>query len=516
MKNIYINKLIAGVLLYIAFSCQDAINISQDGILDNKASFKTIQDLKQFLLGDIYKIIDVSDPIAFTSLFTDEVGQGPSNSQLYQDIHQFYLDTNNSFASSIWLDNYKIINRVNRLLEASILVKATNSTEIKAKNQILAEARAARAFAYLILETYYSPDMKDNNALGVMILDHVPANDEKLPRSKNAEVFAVIDADIAFAEEHLANSNNYFFFNQNFVKAFKARYYLYRGKYAEAKKYAQKLILESNLVLTPSRPIPSGDIGSPKWHTELNAYSSTNPYIKMWNDSGQGEIIFALSRPGSGSWPNIASVYVTNATNVKGAVNYDMGRNLFNQINANPHDIRRWAFVDPSSLFDPQYETNPNYKNSDVIVIDKYPGKYTGTQPLRNDEKVFRLSEMYFILAECAIHDQQLSLAAQYIHKVRQARQISGNILVPKYANQTQAWADVLKERRIELAFEGHRYIDIKRIGPLAHKSIERHPTDDFDKKAVLTLSNTDYRFTLPIPLNELNKNTELIQNKGY
>ncbi|HFK5529487.1 TPA: RagB/SusD family nutrient uptake outer membrane protein [Elizabethkingia anophelis] len=516
MKKTLINILIAGSVILSLSACQDALDIVQDGTLTNEATFKSVDDLQQFLVGNVYSNVDISGPIGFTSQFTDEVGQGPSNSALSQGTHQFYVDITNGFASSIWANNYIVINRVNRLLDAANLINPTTTDEMKNKIRILAEARAIRAFAYLQLETYYSPNMKDDNALGVIVLDHVPANNEKLPRSKNADVFAAVDADIAFAEANINPANTYFFINKNFINAFKARYYLYRGKYAEAKTYALKVLNESGLSLTAANPIPDGEVGTVAWHTLLNAYASTNPYIKMWNDSNKGEIIFALSRPVSGSWGNIASLYTTNSTNASGAVNYDMGRNLFNLIDTNKNDIRRWAYVDPTSKFDPNYETNSDYKASDVIVIDKYPGKSEGTQPLRNDQKVFRLSEMYFILAECAVNDNQLSIAADYIFKVRQARQISGTIPVPNYANETEAWADILKERRIELAFEGHRYIDIKRIGKLANKSIERDPTDDFDKKALLTLPSDDYRFTLPIPLGETQGNPTIVQNPGY
>ncbi len=516
MKKTFINIFIAGSIIFSASACQDALDIVQDGTLTNEATFQTVDDLKQFLLGDVYSGLDVSGPIGFTSQFTDEVGQGPSNSALSQDTHQFYLDITNSFASSIWANNYYVINRVNRLLKASELVNPTSADAIKTKSQILAEARAIRAFAYLQLETYYSPDMKDDNAAGVIILDHVPTNNEKIPRSKNADVFAVIDADIAFAEANLNPANTYFFINKNFINAFKARYYLYRGKYADAKTYAQKVVNESGLTLTASTPIPTGTVGSATWWAGLNAYASTNPYIKMWNDSSPGEVIFALSRPVSGAWANIASLYTTNNTTATGSVTYDMGRKLFNLINTNQNDIRRWAFIDPTSKFDPNYATNPDYKASDVIVIDKYPGKSTGTQPLRNDQKVFRLSEMYFILAESAINEKQFSTAAGYIQKVRQARQISGTVPTPNYANEVEAWADVLQERRIELAFEGHRYIDIKRIGKLANKSIDRDPTDDFDKSAKLTIPNDDTRFTLPIPQSETQGNPTIQQNPGY
>ena len=43
-----------------------------------------------------------------------------------------------------------------------------------------------------------------------------------------------------------------------------------------------------------------------------------------------------------------------------------MGRKLFNLINENTNDIRRWAYIDPTSKLDANYKTNPDYKASDV------------------------------------------------------------------------------------------------------------------------------------------------------
>ncbi len=75
----------------------------------------------------------------------------------------------------------------------------------------------------------------------------------------------------------------------------------------------------------------------------------------------------------------------------------------------------------------------------------------------------------------------------------------------------------ILLERRKELAFEGFRYLDIKRIGALANQSIDRNITDDLIKTVPTTISNTDYRFTLPIPQDEISASGSIIvQNPNY
>jgi starch-binding outer membrane protein, SusD/RagB family len=79
---------------------------------------------------------------------------------------------------------------------------------------------------------------------------------------------------------------------------------------------------------------------------------------------------------------------------------------------------------------------------------------------------------------------------------------------------------EILKERRLELAFEGDRLWDLKR----RHLPVQRDGTkgDKADGSGVsyvptaLTLDANDYRFQLPIPIAETNYNKNLAQNPGY
>ena len=45
--------------------------------------------------------------------------------------------------------------------------------------------------------------MKDDNALGAIIFKDVPSISQKLPRSKNAEVYAFIEEDLNFASDNV-------------------------------------------------------------------------------------------------------------------------------------------------------------------------------------------------------------------------------------------------------------------------------------------------------------------------
>lgn len=484
--------LLVAFLAISTFSCDDALEIVQDGEINNDASFQTVANLRQFLIGDIYSRVNNTNEIDFTSIFTDEVGIGPNNGGQGLQLHRYLFNANSGNASSLWITHYGIINRVNRLLDVSNLVVATTPAEEAEKNSILAEARTLRAYSYLQLVSFFSTNPADNDALGVILLDFVPPIDAKLPRATNGEIYALMESDLLFAENNLsASALDYKYVTPNLVNAVRARMYLYRKDYVNAKVYALNAI------------------------ATLPVTTSAVTYNLMWNDLSQGETIFAASRPVAGSWSNIGSLWYFNLTTATGGAFHDMGRNLYNLYDAFPSDVRRINWIDDTAVIDPNYLTNPNFLTSDILPINKYPGKLP--QQLRNDLKLFRSSEMVLILAECEVGGptQNLGQAAAYVQQIRSARG-TGQTL-PTYTTAQEAWADILLERRKELSYEGHRYIDIKRLATLAGvPGIDRNPTDDIVSSTPLTLSVSDYRFTFPIPQSEVAGNVSIQQNPNY
>lgn len=471
-------------------SCRDALDITQDGEITESVAIQNTDDLKKFLIGNVYGSLNPTNEIALTSYFTDETAIATSNTGWYLGEFRYRLFKDNSYVASTWLTNYNTIDKVNRLLKLSQLVNPS-AAELAQYNSVLAEGRALRALSYLNLLAYFSTDMKNPDALGVMLNTEVrDTASPLLPRVKNSEIFALIDQDLAFAEQNImaneSTQTNYKYATKALIYAIKARYYIYRGMANEAITEAQKAIS-----LSPALANAPG--------TTL----AQMPYRNMWTDAIQGEVIFALSRPQAGSWGNIASLWTTNNTSLTGAVQMGMSHKLYSLYGA--RDIRKVVFVDSSS-------------DDDNKVIDKYPGK--GSTPLRNDIKLFRTSEMHLILAEAYIMNNELALAAEEIKRVRDARHFGGyTVPLPQYANKKDAYEDLLLERRLEFCFEGHRYLDLKRLGQLAGVSIDRSPKDDYILSGTpLTLPITDHRFTYPIPQNEILGNPQMAtqQNPGY
>lgn len=544
MKRIINTVLIVATLSSAGFalnSCQDALDITQAGQLQADEVYTSVSNLNEVLNGSVYAQLDPIDDIYFTAVFTDEVKPGSSSGGQEYDLHRFFLDPSTqavgggtistTSTNGIWLNYYLVINRVNRLLEGAKNITPKSTAEQTQYNSILAQARAIRAFAYVQLESYFSTDMKDPNALGVILVKDVPATDAKLPRAKNQDVYDFINADLDYARGILpyttlpttTNAAARYTVSKGFVNALSARFNLYRGNTVLAKQYAQDVISNSGLALTIANPIvttaaPVIDVSNATnpWATAFyTALPSFNPYRNIWNDSSRGEVIFSLNRLPLGAGGSIGARWNTNQSTATGSPMWFLGRNLFNLVyspasTTDKGDIRRYTYIDPTSVINPNYQSAGS--TTDRLVIDKYPGK-TSTAT-RNDIKVFRLSEMYFILAEAETAAGNLTVAHDLIQQVRVARNYLGTATTPTYSSAQFAYADILKERRIELGLEGHRYIDLKRLATIAGVTMDRNAKDDIIP--VTNLPNNSYKYTLPIPIQETSANPNCAQNPGY
>lgn len=496
MKNLKNLFLIFGVFAGLV-ACNDAIEIDQPGRLDADAAFQTVADLQAGLFG-VYDQFDLSPDIAFQSIFTDELSIGFDNGGQGLADYGFVLNAGSTAPEVFWTNGYDQLNAASRLIEASEIIEIEDG-EQALFNQILGEAYALRAWGHFIMLSYFSTDYTDDNALSIINLDFVPTIDQQLLRNTNGETFALIDSDLDRANSLLSNAtDDVTRINKDFIIALRARIAAYRQDYTTAANLSQQLISKYPL-------------------------ANQAEYEAMFLDTSDGEVIFKLERtnndtydgqgatgsPTAGGWAGARFAFV-DAT-LSGSPYFEMGRSLFNLMD--PADVRYDVNVAPTSLIDPDYETNQN-PATDILVIQKYPG--SEGQPLMNDLKIFRASEMYLIRAEAAVAQGNLELAAELIQDIHDAR-FGTTTDLPSYASATEAYAAILTERRVELAFEGHRYLDLKRLGSRANQGVLKDAIDCAFNGAC-TLSASDYRFTLPLPIVEFNANPGLReqQNPGY
>jgi len=157
-------------------------------------------------------------------------------------------------------------------------------------------------------------------------------------------------------------------------------------------------------------------------------------------------------------------------------------------------------------------------------INEKYVKKYYDVSFSGSDNDnnwiELRLADIYLLYAEALVRQgKQQDVALTYLNKIRQrARNSTGGdpSILPDYA-PFSADAEFLlaieKERRVELAFENHRWFDLVRTERAkAVLSAEQKEQNGFDPGVW-----NDNMLLFPIPLQVIQSNPEKIkQNSGY
>lgn len=137
---------------------------------------------------------------------------------------------------------------------------------------------------------------------------------------------------------------------------------------------------------------------------------------------------------------------------------------------------------------------------------------------------LFRLAEMYLDFAEAAFHATGSANDATYGMSANQAINILRNrsdIQMPAFAEDGDAWVERYeRERLVELAFENHRFWDVRRWkkGPQYFRTIQVATigSDLTLTRSTVTRQWDDKYYFYPIPQTELKKNSNLTQNQGW
>jgi hypothetical protein len=142
----------------------------------------------------------------------------------------------------------------------------------------------------------------------------------------------------------------------------------------------------------------------------------------------------------------------------------------------------------------------------------------------------FRYAETMLILAECLAQTPAgMAESRNIMHELRKKRFKNASIPAPAYTTTSEAVDYILKERAIELAYEGHRFWDLRRTGKaLSVLNGKRYNGVKWTKKAdgtfVAELVSCDTgvrRYyskwnAFPIPDAEIRNNLEAKQNKDW
>ncbi len=360
---------------------------------------------------------------------------------------QQYIDKSmlpgNGMVSTLMTDNYDVINQVNTVLFGLDLFE-----DLERRNRIEGEAKFLRGLEHFELVRFYAKQYQSvgsNDQIGISILLTTTLNEiAENPRSSVAEVYNQVLNDLNDAVDLLPNSNGVFA-DKYTVKALLARVYLQQRNYTDARDAANEVIQNSGHSLTPT------------FEAAFN------------NDNNSSEDVFSMQ---------VTTQAGSNSMNTFWATQANGGRP------GNPDIAISDVFIGSYDAADDrgQFFYTGNGGNASTKWIER-----NANVPL------LRLAEMYLIRAEC---NQRLgsSVGDNPLNDINRLRSRAN---APELNSVNLE--DVLQERRLELAFEGHLLHDIKRLGLTAGGL----PAD----------SN---RLVLPIPEDELNTNPNSTQNPGY
>ncbi|MEG2945525.1 MAG: RagB/SusD family nutrient uptake outer membrane protein, partial [Bacteroidales bacterium] len=127
----------------------------------------------------------------------------------------------------------------------------------------------------------------------------------------------------------------------------------------------------------------------------------------------------------------------------------------------------------------------------------------------------YRLADIMLLKAEALIMKDapELEEAANIIDEIRKRAGL-GKLPNAVRSDKDQMVDALLKERRLELAFEGQRWFDLVRLNKVEEVMNAVYRKDSGRKAQVNPFNNYSYR--LPIPQTVLDKNENMVQNPGY
>lgn len=493
MKRIFLNIFLAGFIMSATTSCNNLLDIKETDFLGGELALRTVKNNESLLMGAYAALGSQTDivgdgaaemGIRAAGVFSDEVKPGDFYNAQTTHEWQFSPDDVGIRDSYTAIDNfYRVIDRANRILTAlPNAVKEADSDEAL-RQKIKGEALFLRAYAHFELFRYYCKNY-DPAGLGMIYM----TESSLVARSRDlmGPYFENILKDIAESKPLLAQDvADVYRANMLSAVGLNARVALYMRNWDEAAKSATEYINALPL-------------------------ASKSEFPGIWTDANKKESAFKLARTlAAGRVGSIyRGVFARNAAGNLVApasilwVPSDKLWNMFDKTN----DIRFKEY-----LIDEPILAAVTGKPSKIV--NKYRGTgYASTNENVNDIKVFRTAEMYLIRAEARAEQGQFTGAnsgESDLNALREAR-------INSYTNQIFSSKDaliqaIMDERFKELAFEGHRFWDLKRRSLPVQRLASDAPTP-----ASATLQASDYHFVLPIPNAEISGNPLIQQNEGY
>lgn len=399
-------------------------------------------------------------------------GDNPNNIS----IDLFTFNAANTNIERDWKDAFGIIATANITLE-QVAACADPALTAARKIQMLGEVRFMRAFTYFDLVRLFG-------RVPIMLRPADQTNSETLiqstlvPQSSPDSVYRTILEDLWYARANVRNDNT-----------------------APSKMTITKGAVNAILAkVYASMATPNWDSVAYYCDQVIPNYSLVPNFKSLWDNSDKNntEAIWEFNYEGYskiGNW--IPSQFMTAGWKKFNTPTND----LVNTYRAEGDSIRLHASISFVNYgWSDPYWKDPNH----FPILSKYPDPTNGT----NDFYPIRLADILLLRAEAHLKKGDIGSAAALVNKVR------SRVSLPPTpaANAADMALAIDKERRLELAFEGHRWFDLLRTG----RAVAVMNTVKDGSGNNLNYNVKDYQLIYPVPQGQIDNNQRLTQNPGY
>ncbi|WP_405413053.1 RagB/SusD family nutrient uptake outer membrane protein [Maribacter sp. Asnod1-A12] len=460
-------------------SCDDELNELQPFVEGNPETFFTSVSAFQNGVDGAYRQLwnyysaTASGMQGIPDILSDNVVQvqtGRLSNSTYYDYR--YVASTAGVIDLYWSEGYEAVNVANLIID-----QIDNLADGDDKNNILGQALAIRAWAHFDLVRVYgkipTQSTDANTSLGVVYLK-VEDGDTEDPfaepvRETVASNFAEIIGDLERASL-LIGENGEGKLNADGVYGLLSRVYLYNGDYQLAIDAADQV---------------------------STALATADDLEDVYTDVSEAGLVIklAINTSVESTGNNVGVLY--SQTTASDVLEFAFDFDLFNSYDENDLRLDKISYIG---------ENSGNQYNA----ISKFLGE-VGEVNGRVDIKVMRAAEVLLNKAEAQFELGQDALST--LNELRDLRYVSYD------GGETgTALEDAIQfERRVELAFEGHRFFDLKRRGEPVMRSTMGDIIDGTGTPPEFPVLDADnFRFQLPIPIAEINANQNMVQNPGY
>lgn len=484
MKMIkYTSKILPLLVVALSFGAckKDLLNINPQQQTDVALVVIDLPTTKAAVMGTYGLLQSASyygrNMMVLPEVMADNMFISRKNSKRYTSYDQYTVATNDTYANATWNILYRTVVNANIIISKGKVLTVPES-EAAEVNHLIGEAHVLRALASFDLVRLYAAPYNatpDASHIGVPVVSVSGTSKEDIimpKRNTVKESYNLIVADLKRAVEILPTTqigftaSNRGHISHFAAEALLARVYLYMGDYVNAEIAATNVINSGKYTLL----------------------SNAN-YLNFRVQSNSESIFEVLYNTTSNNGTDALSNFLTQGGSYGDGLATE---NLFNAYKAT--DVRRGFIVKSkrtgSGGEDPAY------------VITKYNNISTYEEGI----KVIRFAEVYLIRAEArAKQTGKDALAAADLDVIAKRADLTATTTTAT----GQALINlIINENRKEFAFEGHRLFDLTR-NKLA---FTKYGMSDL----VLQIPANSLLTVLPIPLREMNANSNMEQNEGY